>query len=61
MTTSSLVAGTLMHARKDAFAQRVFRYPLYMAAIDLAELPQLDRTLRTFSHNRRNLISLDDL
>ena len=58
--TSSLIAGTLMHARKDALAQRVFSYPLCMAAIELAELPRLDRELRLFSHNRRNLFALAD-
>ena len=51
---SSLVRGELVHARADHLARRVFRYPVYMAAIELGELPALDRTLRLFSHNRRN-------
>jgi DUF1365 family protein len=54
---SALYRGELMHARHDAFA-RAFRYPAYMAAIDPAELPELDRTLRLFSYNRANLFTL---
>ncbi len=42
------------------FARRSFRYPVYMAAIDLAELPALDRDLWLFSRNRRNLFALRD-
>jgi hypothetical protein len=49
-----------MHARRDRHAQRRFRYPMYMAAIDLAELDVLDRELRLFSHGRRNVFALDD-
>ena len=60
MTASTLIAGTILHARADAIAHRTFRYPLYMAALDLAELPHLDRALRLFSHNRRNVFALDD-
>jgi DUF1365 family protein len=56
--SSALYRGELMHARRDAHARRVFRYPICMAAIDLAELPDLH--LRLFSHNRRNLFALDD-
>jgi DUF1365 family protein len=57
---SALYRGTLAHARNDVHARRAFRYPLYMAAIDLAELPRLDRELRLFSHGRRNLFALHD-
>jgi len=60
MTGSALVRGELMHARADHLARRVFRYPVYMAALELAELPVLDRTLRLFSHNRRNVFALYD-
>lgn len=49
-----------MHARRDAHARRAFTYPVYMAAIDLAELPALDRELRLFSHGGRNLFALHD-
>ncbi len=57
---SALVRGHLFHSRRDRFAQRRFRYPVYMAALDLDELPALARDLRLFSHNRCNLFSLHD-
>lgn len=57
---SAIATGTLLHARNDRHAQRTFRYPVYMADLDLAELPTLDQSLRLFSHNRRNLFSLHD-
>lgn len=49
-----------MHARHDAIARRAFTYDVYMASLDLDELPTLDRTLRLFSHQRRNLFSFDE-
>jgi hypothetical protein len=49
-----------MHARRDEHARRTFRYPVYVASLDLDELPALDRRLRLFSHRRWNLFSLDD-
>jgi len=55
---SALYRGELVHARHDRFA-RVFRYPVYMAAIDPAELAALDRELRLFSLGRWNAYSLD--
>ena len=57
---SALYRGELVHARNDAHARRAFRYPVYIAAIDLAELATLDRELRLFSHRRPNLFALDD-
>jgi DUF1365 family protein len=57
---SALVLGSLMHARSDELARRAFRYPVYVASIDLAELPALDRELRLFSHGGRNLFALHD-
>ena len=57
---SALVLGSIVHARSDEHARRAFRYPVYVASIDLAELPALDRELRLFSHGRRNLFALDD-
>ncbi len=56
---SAIATGSLLHARNDRHAQRTFRYPVYMADLDLAELPALDR-LRLFSHNRRNVFALYD-
>lgn len=57
---SALYRGELMHARHDEVATRAFRYGVYMAALDLDELPALDRELRLFSHRRANLFSFDE-
>jgi hypothetical protein len=57
---SALYRGDLVHARRDHLARRTFRYPVFMAAIDLDELPALDRDLRLFSHGRANLYALHD-
>ncbi|HEY0194824.1 MAG TPA: DUF1365 domain-containing protein [Kofleriaceae bacterium] len=58
-TRSALIRGHVMHARSDELARRTFRYPVYVAALDLDELAALDE-LRLFSHNRRNLFALHD-
>lgn len=58
--TSALYQGSVMHARSDELARRSFRYPVYVASIDLAELPALDRELWLFSHGRANLFALHD-
>jgi len=60
VTHSALYLGSLVHTRRDELAHRKFRYPVFMAAIDLDELPTLDRERRLFSHNRRNLFALHD-
>ena len=57
--SSALYRGALVHKRRDHL-HRTFRYPVFMAAIDLDELDVLDRDLRLFSHNRRNLFALHD-
>jgi DUF1365 family protein len=57
---SALVRGEVVHARNDVHARRTFRYPVYVASLDLDELPHLDASLRLFSHNRRNVFALDD-
>jgi DUF1365 family protein len=57
---SALYLGSLMHARRDELVRRAFRYPVYVAAIDLDELAALDRELALFSHGRRNLFALHD-
>jgi uncharacterized protein len=57
---SALYRGQLAHARTDEHARRAFRYAVYMAAIDLDELPALDRELRLFSAERRNLFSFHE-
>src|SRR5262249_51252813 len=60
MRTSALYPGRVTPARNDELARRTFRYPVYFAAIDLTELPALDRELRLFSHGGRNLFALHD-
>jgi DUF1365 family protein len=57
---SALYRGQLMHARHDEHARRAFRYPVFMASLDPAELPTLHRTLRLFSHRGRNAFSFDE-
>jgi DUF1365 family protein len=59
-THSALYRGRLVHARHDAIAKRAFTYGVYVASLDLDELPALDRSLRLFSYRRRNLFSFDD-
>jgi len=57
---SALYRGRLMHARNDALARRAFRYPVFVASLDLDELDALDRELRLFSHGGRNLFAFHD-
>lgn len=56
---SALYVGTVMHARRSPH-DHVFRYPVYMALLDLDELPSLDRRLRLFGWNRRAVTSFCD-
>lgn len=58
--TSALYTGELVHVRRDHRARRRFRYPMFVAALDLAELPALHRRLRLFSHGGPNLYALSD-
>lgn len=60
MTSSALYRGEVVHARTDELARRAFRYAVYMAALDLDELDVLDRDLRLFSRDRRNLFEFRD-
>lgn len=57
---SALYTGSVMHARDDEHARRAFRYPIYVAALDLGELDALDRELRLFSRGGWNLFALHD-
>lgn len=57
---SALYLGSVAHARRDELVHRAFRYPVYVAAIDLDELDQLHRGLALFSHGGRNLFALHD-
>ncbi len=56
---SALYTGTLVHARRTP-AENTFRYPISFWVIDLDELPELERRLRLFSVNRRNVVSFRD-
>lgn len=57
---SALYRGQLMHARSDEHARRAFRYPVFVASLDLDELAALDRELRLFSHGGRNVFAFHD-
>ena len=48
-----------MHARKTP-KENVFRYGVCFYLLDLDELPELDRRVRLFGWNRRNVVSLHD-
>jgi DUF1365 family protein len=56
---SALYTGTLMHVRRSP-ARHEFRYPVSYWLFDLDELPELERSIRLFSANRRNVVSLLD-
>jgi cyclopropane-fatty-acyl-phospholipid synthase len=56
---SRLYLGHVMHARKEPVAHR-FSYPAFAFALDVDELPELDRNLRLFGHNRAGLFSLHE-
>jgi hypothetical protein len=56
---SAIYEGTLMHARRTP-VRNVFTYPVSYWLLDLDELPELDRRLALFAHNRRNVVSFRD-
>jgi cyclopropane-fatty-acyl-phospholipid synthase len=57
--TSLLYRGTVEHRRLHPNHHRL-AYPLYVYALDLAELDRLDRRLPLFGYNRRRPVSLRD-
>ena len=59
LVRSALYTGTVMHARKTP-KKNVFRYRVCFYLLDLDELPELDRRVRLFGWNRRNVVSLHD-
>ena len=59
MTASALYVGRVRH-RRYGRPEHGFAYPVWHALVDLDELPELDRRLRLFSHNRFNLSGFDD-
>jgi DUF1365 family protein len=56
---SAIYSGWVMHSRRVPRPHR-FRYRVWWMLIDLDELPRLDRSLRIFSRNRFNILSLHD-
>jgi len=56
---SSLYFGKVMHRRLRPFVHG-FSYRVFSVCLDLDTLPEDDRRLRLFSHNRWNLFSLYD-
>ena len=56
---SALYVGTLAHARRTP-RQNAFSYPVSFFVLDLDELPELERRLRLFSVNRRNVVTFHD-
>lgn len=56
---SRMYVGHVMHERLDPVPHR-FTYPHYLYALDLAELPALDREVRGFGYNRFSLVSVRD-
>ncbi len=61
MTRSGLYLGETVHARADRWARRTFRHPLYVACVDLDELPSLRLRLlgprRPFSIRARDYLA----
>ena len=58
-SVSCLYPGKVMHKRVMPFVH-AFTYRVFSVYVDLAELPQLHRRLRLFSHNRWNLFAFND-
>ncbi|MCA9792836.1 MAG: DUF1365 family protein [Candidatus Eremiobacteraeota bacterium] len=56
---SKIFIGEVVHARQQPVSHR-FRYPVYYYAIDLQELPELDRRLGLFGYNRWRPVALFD-
>jgi DUF1365 family protein len=56
---SALYEGTLVHARRTP-QEHVFRYGVCFYVLDLDELADLDRRLRLFSYNGRNVFAFCD-
>lgn len=56
---SVIYTGKISHVRKKP-RSNTFVYSVYMAFIDLDELPVLNKKLKFFSHNRFNVLSFYD-
>lgn len=57
--TSALYAGTVTHLRHRPM-RHALKYRMIQGLFDLDELPDLDRRLRLFGHNRRGVVSFHD-
>lgn len=57
--TSAIYAGDVVHVRHKPKAHRL-RYSVFSLLVDLDELPELDRHVTLFGHNRRALFSVHD-
>ncbi|WP_455373488.1 DUF1365 domain-containing protein [Limibacillus halophilus] len=57
--TSRVYRGKVMHRRLFPFGHH-FVYRVFSLCLDLDELPELDRRLKLFGHNRRALFSFQD-
>jgi cyclopropane-fatty-acyl-phospholipid synthase len=56
---SAIFTATLQHERTEPVTHR-FRYPLVLYALDLDQLPALDRAVPWFGHNRARPVSIRD-
>ena len=56
---SRIYVGEVSHAR-HAPVTHAFRYPMWLMALDIDELPEVDRLVRGFGHNRARPVSLHD-
>ncbi|HOW96595.1 MAG TPA: DUF1365 family protein [Kiritimatiellia bacterium] len=56
---SRIYTGTVWHARHEP-VKHEFEFPGYWVALDLDELPELDRQIPFFGYNRRRLVSIRD-
>lgn len=56
---SRLYTGHVRHTRTRPKRNK-FSYPVYYLGLDLDELPEVDGSLRLFSHNHGNLVSVWD-
>lgn len=58
MTYSAIYRGHVAHNRPG---KHRLRYRVFMLAVDIDDLPSLNRTLKLFAHNKPSLLSIFDL
>ena len=59
MVKSRIYSGKMMHARKGP-VRNTFSFPFYFYAIDLDELPLMDRTVKGFGYNHWRPVQITD-